>query len=988
MSNIQAGEIKRLIEAEAQASRSGLNWAKANLGSEALAATRDRIIEGRVRMRRIDTALDVNPAAAIFGQSQVGKSYLVKNLLKNSKGVFEVITDGQGGVHNFIGDLNPSGKGKESTSLITRFTSKPGHTGSEEFPIRVKVFSPVDITLILIDSYFSDIDSPKYPTREVIAARIDELEGAYARRPEAQKLFTEDNVYEIIDYLNHNSFSSAVSFIDEMKRHRYLERLAMIISSMQPKEWVQAFSMLWGDNPMISDVYIRLINLLDSLEYPEYVGIDVNPLLRVDGTILSVDRIKEFFGLEEDENKVKVEKARVQEMQVWTGSKKLSVKKSEFTSVAAEVILQVPDDVVENRPLLENLDILDFPGARSRELFKIESMGGSQVCDMILRGRVSYLFNKYSRQYLISTLLFCHHNEQSNVKSLSNLLHNWIYDIVGKTPEQRAQYMSGSDVPPLFWVNTMFNKLLDRDSNTEKEGKTEVELDGEANYRWSESCSGVVSEIIREDRDNRWFSEWTPSKAFDNIYFLRDYTYSKGVFKGYLENMTEECVIESERAHMERLRRTFLAHEFVNRHFRNPLEVWEEAATVNKDGSDYIIRNLEKAAKYVVEARDRNFVQMVSENFYNLFETLFAFYHDDNSDTMLAEALESAGRIELTLGILFGTKPYLFTELLSSMLVSEENLHGHILDVAQEIKSLEKTDMNILFAIRERAKIDPSASYADNVGRLLATYHLRSEEELTEYLVNFGFAITDVINPPTVQNLPQIVAEALESYWMEKYINAGNLERFTKDGMPQSALEDITDNLRALYFDKLHITDRIIERIRPYVTSPNKLANMAEMLADMVAEMFNKFVNTFGTAYFSKELWEDVSETVTHNNFEVEVKPTDYNNATLDEEKLRGDMNVVFDVFENIDKILNQVPVDSEKLAYFSNYHNFRTWTQNMKIGFLATCEIPKYDVNMNNELRAIMLHSIFDPHELRPLVEQSPRLTEKETEMRAAVRK
>lgn len=58
-----------------------------------------------------------------------------------------------------------------------------------------------------------------------------------------------------------------------------------------------------------------------------------------------------------------------------------------------------------------------------------------------------------------------------------------------------------------------------------------------------------------------------------------------------------------------------------------------------------------------------------------------------------------------------------------------------------------------------------------------------------------------------------------------------------------------------------------------------------------------------------------MSETVTHNNFEVEVKPMDYNNATLDEEKLRGDMNVVFDVFENIDKILNQVPVDSEKLA-------------------------------------------------------------------------
>lgn len=59
-----------------------------------------------------------------------------------------------------------------------------------------------------------------------------------------------------------------------------------------------------------------------------------------------------------------------------------------------------------------------------------------------------------------------------------------------------------------------------------------------------------------------------------------------------------------------------------------------------------------------------------------------------------------------------------------------------------------------------------------------------------------------------------------------------------------------------------------------------------------------------------------------------------------------------------------------------------------MKIGFLATCEIPKYDVNMNNELRAIMLHSIFDSRDLHTLVEKSPRLSEIEAEMRAAVRK
>ncbi len=247
--------------------------------------------------------------------------------------------------------------------------------------------------------------------------------------------------------------------------------------------------------------------------------------------------------------------------------------------------------------------------------------------------------------------------------------------------------------------------------------------------------------------------------------------------------------------------------------------------------------------------------------------------------------------------------------------------------------------------------------------------------------------MNDVINPPLAQNLPQVLAESLEGYWMEHYISAGNLQRFRSQGLTERAIEDIASNLRVLYRDKLHITRRIIDQIRPYVTSPDRLGDMAEMLADIVAEMFNKFVNTFGTAYFSDELWEDVVQTVRHNEFNVTVKPTYYGVETLDEEQTRRDMNVVFDVFENIDRILNSVPVERDKLAYFSNYNNYRAWTENMKIGFLATCEIPKYDVNMNNELRAIILRTLFDSPDLHELAEHDPALMDAEREMRQAVR-
>ena len=987
MNNISTGAMLRLIEAEKHASRAGLNWAKAFLGPEALGQTRDKIIGGRVAVGRIAKALEVNPAAAVFGESQVGKSYLVQNLLKNHEGVLRVLTDRNGGTANFILDLNPSGGGVESTSLITRFTVRDSAGDNDAFPIAVKLFSPVDVALTLADSYYSDVQNHRFADRAALERLLDEMEQKYAGRKPVQALIDEDALYEMLDYLAHGNFPVAKYYIDLLAATRYFQRVGAIIGCMEPREWTEAFAPLWNGNAIVSDILSRLVRLLESMEFATTVYINADALLKVDGTVLCVDRIKEFFGVTENEKGERIEQARVPQMSVWTGRRELTVLKSEFTAVAAEVVLQLPRGVEADKQFLERLDILDMPGARSRQNIDEALISEKEACTMLLRGRVGYLFNKYSRNYLISTLLFCHHEQKSEVMSLSGLLKGWISDMIGDTPAERERFLAGIDVPPLFLVGTKFNIDLARDPTKEPAEASEDLLENEARHRWVRRYTNALSNVIQENSDNRWFSEWVPGRPFDNMYLLRDYAYSAGIFPGYVDEGAEREPDAGMAGYLDRLRRSFLSHDFVRSHFRNPEEAWEYAATPGHDGARYIIDNLVCASAHVVSARNENFSRLVRDNFRNIYDTLYAFYHDDKSDTRLREALESAGRIDFMLDALFGSKPYLFAELLDSMLVSEENLHDRILDVASEMKLIEKTDLSILFAIRDRAGVEPALSREENVKRIMNAYHLRSQDELEEYLQTFGYTVNDVINPPLAQNLPQVLAESLEGYWMEHYISAGNLQRFRSQGLTERAIEDIASNLRVLYRDKLHITRRIIDQIRPYVTSPDRLGDMAEMLADIVAEMFNKFVNTFGTAYFSDELWEDVVQTVRHNEFNVTVKPTYYGVETLDEEQTRRDMNVVFDVFENIDRILNSVPVERDKLAYFSNYNNYRAWTENMKIGFLATCEIPKYDVNMNNELRAIILRTLFDSPDLHELAEHDPALMDAEREMRQAVR-
>lgn len=65
------------------------------------------------------------------------------------------------------------------------------------------------------------------------------------------------------------------------------------------------------------------------------------------------------------------------------------------------------------------------------------------------------------------------------------------------------------------------------------------------------------------------------------------------------------------------------------------------------------------------------------------------------------------------------------------------------------------------------------------------------------------------------------------------------------------------------------------------------------------------------------------------------------------------------------------MPVDEEKLTLFSNYHAYKEWTEMMKVSFLATCGIPKYDVNANNALRDILEHSILKNEALAEMIEQ-----------------
>ena len=81
----------------------------------------EELKEYRRRLKKIANALSENCSAAAYGESQVGKSYLMSSLLSTAESPFVIVNNGK--EYSFIDDLNPSGGNTSKTVFTTDYYS-------------------------------------------------------------------------------------------------------------------------------------------------------------------------------------------------------------------------------------------------------------------------------------------------------------------------------------------------------------------------------------------------------------------------------------------------------------------------------------------------------------------------------------------------------------------------------------------------------------------------------------------------------------------------------------------------------------------------------------------------------------------------------------------------------------------------------------------------------------------------------------------------
>lgn len=577
MSNIS--EIATNFE---QTTQKAVKWLETN--GPAKAARKMRAY-GREAKRLARTAKRPQ-AFAVYGESQAGKSYLMGELSAPEKGIFTVTWPGQKPV-NFIGEegINPQNNG-ESSGLVSRFTTQPLPLSPDaSLPVPVGMLCPTDVVSIIGNAFFSDFElKDNYQNLET------EIMGSLAAlEPDTEAGLLGINEIETLEEYFNNKFASNAQFVP-FKKPDYWNWLKKNASRLSLAKLVQALSPLWRKIPSLTTYAYELLSSLEQMGAPESAFCGMDALIPASESILNVKMLSEPGGV-----------IRM----VTPSGKSVSIQRSIASALVSELVIPLSHPRWEFQA---TTDLLDFPGGRTREIFKTPEDGAGKEGLLFLRGKVDYLFQLYQDNMETTSTLLCVGEGNQNVKSVPRMIESWVEHTIGASPTERQ----GKDTA-LFFILTKFDTSL-------KEGDV---IAANSTARWD---TRLDASLVQPYGDLEWMREWTPGKTFNNTYWLRaprfGLAYKKDAQGHELPGQYAESLVHR----IDEIHDAHNRSEKVRKYFSNPEEAFNAVMQPNDGGITYLAKNLQRLSAN--KAKDTQVRAALGKCLHQAEHLAKTFYHD------------------------------------------------------------------------------------------------------------------------------------------------------------------------------------------------------------------------------------------------------------------------------------------------------------------------------------------------------------------------
>ncbi len=548
--------VIRLADQLVDLLNSSSDWASSYLKDGQIKKFMAKILqEKQVTVRRIRESATRPLALGVFGASQSGKSYLVSELVRGGEKALTVWLNAarrQPTHRDYLEEINPPG-GRESTAIVTRFTTRPYREiqGCSAF---IRLLSITDLIKIFLNGFLFECQSDFMPSAEELQ-KIRYAFRSFVGKNNGPGLLTEADIWDLQDYARRHFHNQFLRMLEDINYWGILNeeiRLLPIDQQISCLEW------LWGKFPKITELFRHLVKELGNLG-GQVVGIYDDALLPRTNSIIDVQRLSSLM-------KVGNRKCTL----ALANGGETSIDSAVLCALTGELILQT--QVNNPEALLHRLDVLDFPGARARaQVFDQARISNDHdsLVEVFLRGKVAYLFDRYSDDRDVTGLMLCQEGGPQEAKSLPYMVDKWVNWSQGKDPKART-----GKKPLLFHVFTKFDMDL-----INKRGQDPA-------VRWESRLKTNFAEFLGRAGD--WVLQWDESGAFKNCFWVRNPNVQQTVF-GRDKNGAEFVRDEEQLA---QIKAEYLANENVQRHFFNPAESWDKAATPDNSGIPHLVEKI------------------------------------------------------------------------------------------------------------------------------------------------------------------------------------------------------------------------------------------------------------------------------------------------------------------------------------------------------------------------------------------------------------
>ncbi len=645
------GRARSVVDLVGDAIAWSTDEANASLvGEEKVSLTR-ALRQNQRRARRLARAAGSKMCVSVFGPSQAGKSYLVSVLARPEGGQLVANYAGDGGQLDYISEINPEGEG-ESTGLVTRFTMTNIET-PEGFPIPLRLLGEADIVRIIVNSFYMDGDRKD---RIPEAAEIESLLGSCRNRTTGAPTggISEDDVWEIRDYIEANFADAAYT----KALAPFWDDAAAVVPALAPADRAECLSILWARHDALTGLYVRLSEARRTCGEGEYVFAPRSALAPRTDSIIDV-KILQGIGGEDDGEQLP--------LQLESGAR-ITLSRPMICALAAELVLPMRD---KPSSLFDHTDLLDFPGARNRfkaPLAQTLKEPEKTLPQLLLRGKVAYLFDRYVTDQEITSMLLCIPDSNMEAIDLPGLVENWISLTHGATPKERSDAQC-----ILFFVLTKFDKHL-------------IDVGGSdinATERFQRRLAASFEKFGQ--MADSWPLKWTPDAPFQNCFWLRNPIFYAEAIIRYdrsSEPWREVELLADKAARIEELRSGHNAAPLVRRHFADPATAWDAALALNNGGVSHLLSQLARVC--VPGTKERQISAQLALVIRDLEERLRPYFVSEDQEKRLKEKEELADRV--VDAIYHSLDRGRFASLLGSLMVSADSVADRISHVPDTVR--------------------------------------------------------------------------------------------------------------------------------------------------------------------------------------------------------------------------------------------------------------------------------------------------------------